>query len=335
MQDAQISAVLNALVTLTGEREPQALDLHYCDAVTALLRPLRIRVIRAYLRQGAWCWQNDRQRKSDAPAHDSPPPTSAITADLLALFESGNLFLVPSDASSNNIFIVPLSWSSKRLLGLLVEHQDLRPQQSQAVAQTLSVYRNHLRLLTDNQTDTLTGLLNRKTFDEKIAGLLLSCRAAGPGDLSRTNGACLAVLDIDHFKRINDRFGHLYGDEVLLLLSKLMHDTFRDNDLLFRFGGEEFVVVLRNIDIANAVKVFDRFRAGLEQREFPQVGKVTVSIGVVAVGKQHLPSTIVQQADEALYDAKHNGRNRVCCYEEPTTADESLAPEIEGELTLF
>lgn len=332
MPDAQISAVLNALVTLTGEREPRALDLHYCDVVTALLRPRSLRVIHAHMRHGAWSWQNDRQRRSDAPAHDVLLPP-AVTADLLALFESGNPFPAPSTPS--NIFIVPLSLSSKRLLGLLVEHEDLCPQQLQAVAQTISVYRNYLRLLTDNQTDTLTGLLNRKTFDEKISELLLSCRTAGPGNLSGMNGACLAVLDIDHFKRINDRFGHLYGDEVLLLLSKLMLDTFRENDLLFRFGGEEFVVVLSNIGIDDAIKVFDRFRAGLEQREFPQVGKVTVSIGVVAVGKQHLPSTIVQQADEALYDAKHNGRNRVCCYEEPATADEPLAPEIEGELTLF
>ena len=334
MPDAQISAVLNALVTLTGEREPRALDLHYCDVVTALLRPRSLRVIHAHLRHGAWSWQNNRQRKSDAPAHDVLLPP-AITADLLALFESGNPFPAPSAAASSNIVFVPLSLSSKRLLGLLVEHEGPCPQQLQAVAQTISVYRNYLRLLTDNQTDTLTGLLNRKTFDEKISELLLSCRTAGPDNLSGMNGACLAVLDIDHFKRINDRFGHLYGDEVLLLLSKLMLDTFRENDLLFRFGGEEFVVVLSNIGIDEAIKVFDRFRAGLEQREFPQVGKVTVSIGVVAVGKQHLPSTIVQQADEALYDAKNSGRNRVCCYEDLVVANELQTPEIEGELTLF
>lgn len=334
MQDAQISTVLDALVTLTGEREPRALDLHFCDAVNALLQPRSIRVIHAHKRQNAWDWQNHTQRKDDAPALDSPP-APAVTAELLALFESGNPFSAPSGTFPGNILIVPLAQSSKRLLGLLVEHGNLCPQQSLAVGQTLSVYRNHFRLLTDNQTDTLTGLLNRKTFDEKIAGLLLSSRSAGLGDLSNTKGSCLAVLDIDHFKRINDRFGHLYGDEVLLLLSKLMHDIFREDDLLFRFGGEEFVVVLRNIDIADAINVFNRFRTVLERRVFPQVGKVTVSIGVVAVGKQDMPSTIVQQADEALYEAKNNGRNRVCCYEDAVVAGELHAPEIEGELTLF
>ena len=147
--------------------------------------------------------------------------------------------------------------------------------------------------------------------------------------------ACLAVLDIDHFKRINDRLGHLYGDEVLLLFSRLMRECFRDNDLLFRFGGEEFVVVLHDIARSQAAAVFERFRRKLEGRAFPQVGTVTVSTGFVAIGAQDLPSTIIQQADAALYHAKHTGRNRVCCHEELIAAGDLSTVQFESELTLF
>ena len=331
MQHVNIGAVLDALVTLTGEREPRALDLHYCQAVAALLSPRGICVAQARKSRGAWTWKGEARRSNDV-ASKAGLPVPEITADFVASFQSRAPFQAPSDCSAGKLLVVPLDASDKRLLGLLVEHEDLGPHQAQVVAQTLSVYRNHHRLLTDSQTDTLTGLLNRKTFDEKIGGLLQASRGEGPQGGRR---ACLAVLDIDHFKRINDRLGHLYGDEVLLLFSRLMRECFRDNDLLFRFGGEEFVVVLHDIDRSQAASVFERFRRKLEGRAFPQVGTVTVSTGFVAIGAQDLPSTIIQQADAALYHAKHTGRNRVCCHEELIAAGDLSTVQFESELTLF
>lgn len=192
----------------------------------------------------------------------------------------------------------------------------------------LQVFSNYVQIIDESERDTLTGLLNRRTFDKNINRLLSESRQAGD-DAScreeaefpqRREGAravsrWLAVLDIDHFKRINDKYGHLYGDEVLLLFAGIMHRSFRNIDNLFRFGGEEFVVALEPTDDEGARAVLERFRQSVESFDFPQVGKVTVSIGYVRIGCQDAPATVVGHADEALYFAKHHGRNQVCSYE--------------------
>jgi diguanylate cyclase (GGDEF)-like protein len=124
----------------------------------------------------------------------------------------------------------------------------------------------------------------------------------------------------------------LYGDEVLLLFSQMMEKHFRYNDFLFRFGGEEFVVILNLVDQENAEWVFERFRQRIGEFEFPTVGRVTVSIGVTHIDSAIMPSTILDRADKALYYAKSNGRNQVVIYE--NTAELSLAAPG-GEPDLF
>jgi len=142
------------------------------------------------------------------------------------------------------------------------------------------------------------------------------------------------MLDIDFFKKVNDNFGHLYGDEVLLHFSQLMENEFRYNDFIFRFGGEEFVVILNLLDMQAAHAVFERFREVIEQFSFPAVGQVTVSMGVVHIDSQSLPASLLDQADKALYFAKETGRNKVVFYEdmdieEPEALDEdSFSTEL-------
>ena len=186
------------------------------------------------------------------------------------------------------------------------------------------IYGNQLRLLDYSELDTLTRLLNRKTFDETFDRLLTSASADDPDDafderrdhLDEESPAWLCVIDIDHFKRVNDTFGHLFGDEVLLRMGELMRKTFRGGDRLFRFGGEEFVVILNAADQALAATSFNRFRTSVEGHEFPQVGTVTCSIGFTLVSNMDVPTDVVGRADEALYYAKEHGRNQVCCYEQ-------------------
>jgi diguanylate cyclase (GGDEF)-like protein len=126
----------------------------------------------------------------------------------------------------------------------------------------------------------------------------------------------LGVIDIDHFKNINDNFGHLIGDEVLILVSNLMKSAFRSQDKLFRFGGEEFVVLLKPTELANALATFERYRKEVDGFRFPQVEHVTISAGFTRIGLYDTPSMILDNADEALYYAKEHGRNLVFCYEE-------------------
>ena len=181
----------------------------------------------------------------------------------------------------------------------------------------LRIYHNYLQLINANEHDALTGLLNRKSFAEKMMTVLAAQRGNQDRATDEQGSAkhCLAMLDIDHFKKVNDKFGHLHGDEVLLLFARLMTQTFRVDDQLYRYGGEEFVVFLKNVDLTTGLSILERFRAKFEAFNIPHVGKVTVSIGAVEVNKQDLPTTVVEQADKALYYAKDNGRNQVCAYE--------------------
>ena len=188
------------------------------------------------------------------------------------------------------------------------------------------VYQNYQRLLDYSERDALTGLFNRKTFDEQFsrhASGLASSHADAlvesftPEDAlpSEPVQQWLAVVDIDHFKQVNDRFGHLYGDEVLILIANILRNSFRSHDRIFRFGGEEFVVLLRSTTLSTAHKVFNRFRLAVQEYPFPQVGQVTVSLGFVST-VQGSPVEILGRADQALYFAKEHGRNQVCFYDD-------------------
>lgn len=183
------------------------------------------------------------------------------------------------------------------------------------------IYGNHLRLLDYSELDSLTRLLNRKTFDETFDRLLHASQNDDADEQeqerrSQHEGAAwLGVIDIDHFKRVNDNFGHLFGDEVLIRVADLLRKTFRSQDRLFRFGGEEFVVILNadREDLANCG--FERFRRAVENYEFPQVGQVTCSVGMTGVSTNDIPIDVIGRADEALYFVKEHGRNQVSCYE--------------------
>ncbi len=183
---------------------------------------------------------------------------------------------------------------------------------------------HHLALLDYGETDTLTGLANRKTFDKhlfEVLGHAAGDDATHDPDASRRRRSghddhhWLAICDIDHFKRINDGHGHLTGDAVLVGFGQLLRDTFRYDDQLFRFGGEEFIVVLQPATERNALNVFERFRMAVASHGFAAVGRATVSIGFCRLRPHDTPTGLIDRADAALYWAKQNGRNRVACYE--------------------
>jgi diguanylate cyclase (GGDEF)-like protein len=190
-----------------------------------------------------------------------------------------------------------------------LERRDVR-----LIAGILQLLSNHLAVLDYGQRDTLTGLLNRKTFDQSFDKILERNRNLSR-DRSGTAASWFAVVDIDRFKSVNDRFGHLFGDDVLLLLSGLMQQSFRGSDQLFRFGGEEFVIVLDAGHPEHAEAALQRFRSRVAEHVFPQIGQVTVSIGYTRIDPTEPAVTGFDRADAALYYAKENGRNQVRCYE--------------------
>jgi diguanylate cyclase (GGDEF)-like protein len=201
----------------------------------------------------------------------------------------------------------------------------------------LRVFSNQMFMLSRSQHDPLTGLYNRQSFYERIrradTHAMVSRRA---GDTGEQRGNCFALLDIDNFKEVNDRYGHLYGDEVLLLLARLMIRSFRHQDMLFRYGGEEFAAVLINADLDIAERMLERFRAAVAAYSFPRLKPKTISIGFTTLNVKYGVDKVVMCADKALYYAKNHGRNKVCCYEKLVSSGE-IEPVVlaEGEIELF
>ncbi|HEY5762908.1 MAG TPA: GGDEF domain-containing protein, partial [Rhodocyclaceae bacterium] len=203
------------------------------------------------------------------------------------------------------------------------------------------IYANYVGLLDYSEFDTLTGLLNRKTFDDAFERLLAKTQdehSASSVERRRDSPSdwWMAVVDIDFFKRVNDNFGHLFGDEVLLRVANLMRESFRGYDLLFRFGGEEFVVMLHTATEEGAKVALDRFRQAVEKHVFPQVGQVTCSIGYTVVDPMSAQTDLLGQADAALYWCKENGRNRIGGYgrlvsggQLKSTTVEAVQPDID------
>ena len=203
-------------------------------------------------------------------------------------------------------------------------------------------YKNLMGLLDYGEKDALTELLNRKSFDGSFfkATEVQFSQSDVLADERRTqaNGASywLAMLDIDHFKRVNDNFGHLIGDEVLLLLARLMRANFRLHDKLYRFGGEEFVILMRCPDAHDAHAALERLRVRVEAHVFPQVGCITVSIGFCALLQRDTPGSAFGRADKAVYYAKGHGRNQVCHYEHLVACGELEQPVSEDmDVDLF
>lgn len=162
------------------------------------------------------------------------------------------------------------------------------------------------KLQHDADIDPLTGLNNRRLLEQ-----ILDTYAV-------TNTAfCAITFDIDHFKTVNDSYGHTVGDQVLEELARIVLDSSRENDVCIRLGGEEFLILMASCKLEVAVKIAERLRITVMQHDFPSVGTVTISLGVAAWPEHGTtPYETLRVADERLYRAKNQGRNQVCSTEE-------------------
>jgi len=131
----------------------------------------------------------------------------------------------------------------------------------------------------------------------------------------------VALLDIDHFKRVNDTHGHPAGDRVLVRLARLLTANARDGELIARIGGEEFAWVMPETDAAGAFIAAERARRAIEAEVFADLGTITVSAGVRQADSSESAAALIRDADQALYQAKHNGRNTTVIYEAGAAAD--------------
>ncbi len=165
------------------------------------------------------------------------------------------------------------------------------------------------RLYAASRTDALTGAGNRLRLDEEVETLLSRAQRYG-------HKCSLAICDLDFFKSFNDELGHVAGDEALRRVAEGMRGTLRASDTLYRYGGEEFVVLLIEQTVGEATRAMERMRAAIERLAIPSPatgGALTISIGVAEVDPDadHTPDEWIARADHALYEAKDLGRNRV------------------------
>ncbi|MDI2595096.1 diguanylate cyclase [Pseudomonas sp. 681] len=169
--------------------------------------------------------------------------------------------------------------------------------------------RHKRELLALSRTDSLTGLLNHGTWKDQLEIEFQRCQR-------QEQGGAIALIDIDHFKTINDTYGHVAGDIVLRQLSKMLKQNLRTADVAGRYGGDEFCVILPDLPLHNAAVVMDALRdrfATLGYEQNPAL-KVSLSIGLAAFDPAHTDATLwLNDADQALYEAKTTGRNRVIC----------------------
>ena len=161
------------------------------------------------------------------------------------------------------------------------------------------------------RTDTLTGLPNRRALEEFFRKARRSRR------WSRTSRSARSLIDIDHFKRFNDEFGHGVGDQVLRLMAKVLREGVRDIDLPARYGGEELIVILPNAGLATAAAIAERIRRSVAECHISRrstgeaLPGITISLGVAQFQGGELMADLIERCDRALYLAKKTGRNRV------------------------
>lgn len=192
----------------------------------------------------------------------------------------------------------------RKALDSLTRHVEERAEYERRLeAYQLKLESMNEALSQESRTDRLTGLNNRGSFDEFLFEEFERA-------LRRNRPLSLLMMDIDHFKKLNDTFGHAHGDEVLRQVSKILGDNVRPADFAARYGGEEFVVVLPNTSEEGAMILAERIRKAIQNNRWDQRA-VTVSIGVATQSRDHGNAhDLTCSADSALYESKQNGRNR-------------------------
>ena len=310
-------SLLDSVANTTSHRDRDDLDraivqllLEFLEAESVTLYRLIDDIDTRRIRRGASVARDHREHATPAvddvsklPAWDEVPAWRECIAEQRAV-----TFASPTCKSCT---VFPIT-NERNIVGMLEVQTNagLENREAALVEGILRIVRNHLALLDYGESDTLTGLRNRKTFEARFGKLRQTS-----GGIARDEPSWLGILDIDRFKSINDQYGHLFGDEVLLLVAGILRQAFRGTDQLFRFGGEEFIIVLDRATTPGAQVAFNRLRSMVEEFRFPQVGKVTISLGYTHIDPQDAPGNCIERADAALYYAKHHGRNNVQHYE--------------------
>jgi diguanylate cyclase (GGDEF)-like protein len=332
-----MSELIDQLTRLTRLRDGDVLDMALADLTCDLLRSAHVAIHRLVADRGETRWvttamagQKPRRRAASVAPGE---PRFEGHRDWLACLQRQEPLVLSRPVQR---LLQPLAPLGDPAAGVMEIHGGgaADAEQQRMVVSLLRFYGQLRDLINENERDSLTGLLNRKSFDECFVRAAQGLPMPGQPD-ERLDPWWLGLVDIDHFKAVNDNFGHLIGDEVLLLVAQQMRRCFRFGDRLYRFGGEEFVVLLRAADAEQAHAAFDRLRAQIEAFDFPQVCRLTVSIGYAPVEADDTPSSAFARADQAVYAAKQAGRNRTLAYADTAAQSAGTAAPAFGVVEYF
>lgn len=211
----------------------------------------------------------------------------------------------------------------RAIVALLIEANEKMQRETSELSKNLEKSKSQVALLRFSlleaqqagMRDLLTALFNRRSFDLNLVKEVAEARA-------RKTDLCLVMGDLDHFKKINDSFGHPFGDRVLKYFAELLTKNIRDGGIAARIGGEEFAMILPQTPLEGAVQLTDAIRCRLEAQQWMNAksGKlfsnITASFGIVRLGEKDDPEALLKRADAMLYEAKRSGRNCIICEKE-------------------
>ena len=333
------------IIKLTDHRDRELLELTLSKALIDLLRIDRVVVARVYSEESVKRWLEIASLDARGGGKVTDPlrvdfQTLRLLDDdrerLRCLQERDMVERAWAGAEGPRITYVPLFDDSRSDDEGVVEIHSggsLNKGQLGIVKDLVHVFRNMYNLLAYSDRDALTGLLNRKSLDDSFYSAVLEELDHGIESETRVletevlpvserrhrvpPNYWLGTVSVDNFGAINDKNGHLMAEEVLLLVARIMNNTFRTYDRIYRFGGEQFAVLMHCPDEALVLAAFERFRANMEKFNFPQVGRVTASAGFSRVTADDSPSTTLERAERAVdYAQRRGGGNQVFSHDD-------------------
>ncbi len=325
-------AVLNAMCDMTRADSTELIRRRFAENLTHLFPVASISFLTpdrsGRLNEPLRC-QVPNARHPGTLEWENRPRRGIVPSGALARCVTERRHQFPSQ--SQNIDYFPVADDTHLFEIIEIQRRTLDGSCRETLSRILAIYGNFVRILHQQELDALTGVYNRGAFDSQIAMVAQSVRQTRPDN----EQWWLLMLDVDHFKQINDTYGHLIGDEVLLLIARVIRDSLRTLDRIYRYGGEEFAVLLSPCQRDDALRLAERIRARVERAHFPQVEHITLSAGMAPIDRFDHVANIVGRADQALYQAKRNGRNQVREYVARPSGPVGPGLQAPGALELF
>ena len=339
------NSILQSVVDITQQRDLDSMETSLVATLAQLLPVVAVSILKSDRENGIlyaevvvslivdqnnevpYCWNVDSH--------------VAVSDEHLAACTHSSTIITYRHESGYFRYLFPVFDESQTIGCLVIDSYEELSEQMSLIEGFGKIYQNYRLLFNESERDKLTGLYNRRTFDNKLTRIQqYNCEAALLPNAERrlpeeNANAWLIIVDIDHFKRVNDIYGHVFGDEVILTVSQIMKSSFRKTDLLFRVGGEEFVILLEPVSPRVAVELIERFRNAVANHEFSQIGAVTVSAGFARINAKDYPPVVFDYADKALYYSKEHGRNCAYNYEELVEQGKISVTKKSGKVDIF